>query len=109
MTSTTRSRNLRSTGRRLVGAVSSAAAVAVIGVSALTPQTAAAAGIAAGHRHAARAPSAAGPASLPVRGDAGDVTYRWTTTPAGCASDRLGQPTVRSLGHPAHSTQPGSA
>ena len=78
MTTTTRSLIIRSHGRRLVGAVSSVAAVAVIGVSALTPQTAAAAGITAGHRYAVRQP--ADPAALPHRVDAVDVTYRWTGT-----------------------------
>jgi hypothetical protein len=78
MTTTTRTRTLRHSGRRLVGAVSSAAAVAVIGVTALTPQTAAAAGIAVGHRYAVREPSTADPSGLPHRADAVDVTYRWT-------------------------------
>ena len=78
MTSTTRSRNLRSTGRRIIGAVSSAAAVAVIGVTALSPQTAAAAGVTAGHRYAVRAPSTVDPAARPGPTDAVTVTYRWT-------------------------------
>ena len=78
MTTTTRSLIIRSNGRRLVGAVSSVAAVAVIGVSALNPQTAAAAGITAGHRYAVRQP--ADPAALPHPLDAVDVFYRWTGT-----------------------------
>jgi len=78
MTSVTHSRTIRSTGRRIVGAVSSAAAVAVIGVTALNPQTAAAAGVTAGHRYAVRAPSTVDPAALPRPTDAVAVTYRWT-------------------------------
>ena len=78
MTTTTRSLIIRSNGRRLVGAVSSVAAVAVIGVSALNPQTAAAAGITAGHRYAVRQP--ADPAALPHPLDVVDVFYRWTGT-----------------------------
>ena len=86
MTTTTRPRtpqnprNLRASGRRLVGAVSSAAAVAVIGVTALTPQTAAAAGISTGYRHAVGRPRVPDPAALPHLTDAVDVTYRWTGT-----------------------------
>ena len=44
----------------------------------MTPQTAAAAGITAGHRYAVRQP--ADPAALPHPVDAVDVTYRWTGT-----------------------------
>ena len=84
MTTPTRTRTIRSTGRRLVGAVSSALAVGIMGVTAISPQTAAAAGISTGHRHAASQPSAADPGPAP-------------------------QPVDRSLGQPAHSTQPGSA
>jgi len=62
MTTATRSRNLRSTGRR----------------------------------HAVDGPSAADPTGLPNPVDAVYVTYRWVGV-------------GRSLGHPAHSTQPGRA
>ncbi len=78
MTSTTRSITVRSSGRRLVEALSTAAAVALIGVSALSPQDASAAGIATGYRQVGGQPSATSPTALPPEADAADVTYRWT-------------------------------
>lgn len=79
MTSTPRTGNVRATGRRLLGAVGTVVAVAVMGVTALTPQTAAAAGISAGHRH------------------------------VGEEQAEGAQPARPSRGQPAHSTHPGSA
>lgn len=78
MTSTTNPQTHRHHGRRLLGIVSSAAAVAVIGVSALPAETAAAAGVATGHRYGVPTRSAADPATLPVLGATTVVTYRWT-------------------------------
>ena len=65
MTSMTRSPTVRSTGRRLVGALPAAAAVAVVGVTAVPAGTAMAAGIHRGPVHLAEV-SAVRPATLPV-------------------------------------------
>lgn len=65
MTSTTRSLTIRSTGRRIVGALSAGAAVAVVGIGALPAGTATTAGIHLGPVHRAEA-SAADPAGVPA-------------------------------------------
>jgi len=77
MTTTQRTRSLRSSGRRLVGALSAGAAVAVVGIGAVPVGTAAAAGLHRGHVHAAPA-TAPDPADLPgtPRRDA-VVVYRF--------------------------------
>jgi hypothetical protein len=67
MRTTTSSLNLRSTGRRLVGALSAGAAVAVVGVTAVPVGTAMAAGIHRGPLHLAEV-WARGPAALPDPG-----------------------------------------
>ncbi len=64
MTATKHTRSLRSSGRRLVGALSAGAAVAVMGIGAVPAGTAAAAGLHRGHVHVAAAPSP-DPADLP--------------------------------------------
>ena len=76
MATPTRTTTIASTGRRLVGALSSAAAVALLGVTALTPQTAAAAGISTGLRYAVSQPSSTDPTASPDAADAVDVTHR---------------------------------
>jgi len=85
----TRTQALRSAGRRLVGAVSSTVAVAVMGVTALSPQTAAAAGISTGHRHAVDRPT--------------------VDRPGAADPEPARQPVDLNRGQPAHSTQPGRA
>jgi len=78
MTSTTRSLTLRSTGRRLVGAISAGAAVAVVGITAVPVGTAMAAGIHRGPHHltdAARQATSL-PASVLGATTASTVTYR---------------------------------
>ena len=75
-TSMTRSLTVSSTGRRLVGALSTAAAVAVVGVTAVPAGTAMAAGIHRGPVHLADVP-AVGPATVPVGAPAlGAAVYR---------------------------------
>jgi hypothetical protein len=76
MTSTTRSLTLRSTGRRLVGALSAGAAVAVVGITAVPVGTAMAAGIHRGPHHLA------------------DTTHQATMLPA---SDVLGASTASTV------------
>jgi hypothetical protein len=77
MTTTARTRSLRSTGRRVVGAVSAGAAVAVVGIAAVPVGTAAAAGLHRAHLHVAPA-TAPDPADLPVAVPADRVVaYRY--------------------------------
>ena len=90
----TRTQALRSAGRRLVGAVSSTVAVAVMGVTALSPQTAAAAGISTGHRHAVDRPT---------------VDRQGVDRPGAADPEPARQPVDLNRGQPAHSTQPGRA
>ncbi len=57
MTTTARTRSLLSSGRRVVGALSAGAAVAVVGIGAVPAGTAAAAGLHRAHLHVAPAPA----------------------------------------------------
>lgn len=74
----TRTPNPRPSGRRVLGALTSAAAVALVGTAALPPAAAAAAGVLDPHPRVLRA--APDPAALPSEANTRAVTYRWDGT-----------------------------
>jgi hypothetical protein len=78
MTRTSQSHPVRSTGLRVLGALTSAAAVALVGTVALPPATAAAAGVQDPHPRVVR--TAPDPAALPTAASTRAVTYRWDGT-----------------------------
>jgi hypothetical protein len=85
MSPTNRTSTPSTPGRRFAGAISSAAAVALLGVTALSPQTAQAAGVVAGHPRPMHRLASADPTALPAaaRGTASDavaVAYRGSPT-----------------------------
>ncbi|MGG5258965.1 hypothetical protein [Phycicoccus avicenniae] len=74
----TRTPHPRPSGRRVLGALTSAAAVALVGVAALPPATAAAAGVADDHPRLLVAGQ--DPAALPTATSTRAATYRWDGT-----------------------------
>jgi hypothetical protein len=78
MTRTSQPHPVRSTGLRVLGALTSAAAVALVGTAALPAATAAAAGIVDPHPQVVR--TSADPAALPTSTSTRAVTYRWDGT-----------------------------
>ena len=88
MTSATRSLTIRSTGRRIVGALSAGAAVAVVGVGALPAGTAMAAGIHRGPVHRPRSPPPTRPRSRSEPLPSGRSSTA-TTARASCACDAV--------------------
>lgn len=68
----------RPSGRRVLGALTSAAAVALVGTAALPAATAVAAGVADDHPRLLSA--TADPAALPTATSTRSVTYRWDGT-----------------------------